>query len=154
MERFYAFSFGGHHGTVKFKEGRLAKADSKLTGGTFTVDMNTIINTDGDYSEDLVKHLKNEDFFNVKQHPTAKLEITKVEYYDNGAISMNANLTIKGIKKPVTIEVENGETTNQLNTRFKIDRTDWNITYGSKGIVKIKDYAISDVIEFKVKLNF
>lgn len=53
------FSFGDHYGTVNFKSGYILKNGDKFSGGSFTVDMNTIVNTDGDYSPDLVGHLKN-----------------------------------------------------------------------------------------------
>ncbi len=148
------FSFGGHHGTVNFKDGKIIKTNNKITGGTFTVDMTSLINTDGGYSEDLVKHLKDEDFFNVKEYPIAKLILTKVEYNDNGLLKMHANLSIKGITKPVLFEAKLNSDNTKLTTKFKIDRTDWNIIYGAKGVVKIKDYAISDAIEFDVIVIF
>ncbi|WP_341214960.1 YceI family protein [uncultured Wocania sp.] len=147
------FSFGGHHGTVNFKSGNIIKTNDKITGGNFTVDMSSIINTDGDYSEDLVNHLKNEDFFNVEKHPTATLVIDKVEYHKSGQLRMHANLTIKGITKPILFDAKLNSDNTKLTAKFKIDRTDWNIVYGAKGIVKVKDYAISDAIEFEVKLN-
>jgi polyisoprenoid-binding protein YceI len=146
------FSFGGHYGTVKFIDGKLIKTNSKITGGTFNIDMQTIINTDGDYSEDLIKHLKNEDFFNVEEYPKAKLVLTKVEYFSNGKLRMDAKLTIKGITNSIAFDAELNADNTKLNAKFKIDRTDWNITYGSKGIIKIKDYAISDAMEFEVEL--
>lgn len=148
------FSFGGHYGEVSFKEGKIIKTNNKITGGAFTVDMNSIINTDGDYSEDLVNHLKDEDFFNVKQYPTAKLIITKVEYNDGDLLKMYANLSIKGITKSILFEAKLNATNTKLTTKFKIDRTDWNIIYGTKGVVKVKDYAISDAIEFEVNIIF
>ncbi len=148
------FSFGGHHGTVNFKDGKIIKTNDKITGGNFTVDMTSLINTDGDYSEDLVKHLKDEDFFNVKKYPTSKLVITRVEYQNNGQLKMHANLSIKGITKSVLFEAKLNSDSTKLEAKFKIDRTDWNILYGAKGVVKVKDYAISDAIEFDVIVFF
>lgn len=149
------FSFGGHHGSVKFKEGEIIKTDNKITGGVFTIDMHTITNTeDADFSEDLVKHLKDEDFFNVEKHSIAKLVITKVEHFDSVHLKMDANLTIKDITNPISFEAELNTGQTALKAKFRVDRTEWNITYGTKGLVKIKDYAISDAIEFEVKLIF
>ncbi|WP_375239314.1 YceI family protein, partial [Aurantibacter sp.] len=48
----------------------------------------------------LIEHLKNEDFFNVKQFPNAKLVITKTQYHNNKELKIYAELTIKGITKP------------------------------------------------------
>ncbi|TYA52381.1 YceI family protein [Formosa maritima] len=147
------FNFGEHYGTTQFKEGKITKSNNKITGGTFTVDMNTIVNTDGNYSEDLINHLKNEDFFDVKKHPISSLVITKVSYYDNGSLRMDANLTIKGISKPIMFDAKLIDNTKMI-AKFKIDRTEWNIRYGSKDKVSVKDYAISDAIEFEVELYF
>ncbi|WP_343797936.1 YceI family protein [Gaetbulibacter jejuensis] len=154
------FSFGGHHGTVKFKEGYLESDKGYITGGRFTVDMNTIINTDGEFSQNLVDHLKNDDFFDVEVYPTSTLVITKAKYMDNGKIHMDGNLTIKGITESIRFEalVENEFSMmgndRKLVTKFKIDRTKWNIMYGAKSIIDIKDYAISDAIEFEVELFY
>lgn len=148
------FSFGGHHGTVNFKEGNLTFTNDKITGGYFIADMNTIKNTDGDYSSDLVNHLKNEDFFNVGVHPTATLKIVKSEYYDNGTIRMDGELTIKGITKKLNFEAILNSSKNLMTARMKIDRTDWNIMYGAKGVVNVKDHAISDAIVFNVDVYY
>lgn len=147
------FNFGEHFGTAKFKEGKITKVKNKISGGTFIVDMNTMLNTDGDYNENLVNHLKNEDFFDVKKHPTSSLVISKVTYNDNGSLRIDADLTIIGITKPIFFDAKLIND-NKMITKFKIDRTDWNIRYGSKDKVSVKDYAISDAIEFDVELYF
>uniref|UniRef100_UPI004049D007 YceI family protein n=1 Tax=Gelidibacter sp. TaxID=2018083 RepID=UPI004049D007 len=155
------FSFGEHYGTLNFKSGYLLKSNDKLSGGSFVVDMNTIVNTDGDYSPDLVGHLKNEDFFDVAKHPEALLEFTEIEFVDKNRYKIDANLTIKGIKKAIILfNVDFIDNTNKLldekaskmSVKFKIDRTDWNINYASKGISAAKDYAISDAIELEVEV--
>ena len=59
-------NIGGHHGIVHFKEGHFIKKNNKITGGSFTIDINTIASIEDnkvDYDNGLVKHLKNEDFF-------------------------------------------------------------------------------------------
>lgn len=149
------FGFGSHYGTVKFKEGKLIDINNKIIGGTFVIDMSTIINTDGDYSEDLVGHLKNEDFFDVEKHPMAKLVITNVEYDKDGLqLNTKADLTIKGVTRPIKYTAVLNEKHTQMTAKFIIDRSDWNVTYGSRGVEKVKDYIISDAIEFKVELAF
>lgn len=44
------------------------------------------------------------------------------------------------------------EKASKMSVKFKIDRTDWNINYASKGISSVKDYAISDAIELEVEV--
>lgn len=157
----YSFDFGGHEGTVKIKEGGLIKTNDKISGGQFVIDMNTIVNTD-DYSQDLIDHLKSDDFFDVENHPTAKLVINKVKYHDPNNtkfskqvyIRIDADLIIKGIKQPIMFEAEmNPEQTNIL-AKLKIDRTLWNVSFKSKSIsASIKDGIISDAIEFRISLH-
>ncbi|MFY0593121.1 YceI family protein [Roseivirga sp.] len=158
----YSFSFGGHEGYVKLKAGLLVITDNKFTGGSFTIDMNSIANTDGDYSQDLVDHLKSDDFFNTAEHPTAQLVITNVKYHDRKNtpqsdktfIRIDANLTIKGITHPIQFEAGINAEGSQLDSKFKIDRTLWNVNFKSKGIgARLKDGIISDAIEFNILLQ-
>lgn len=149
------FSFGNHFGTVDFKEGSLEFENNEITGGNFVVDMTTIVNTDGDYSEDLVNHLKDEDFFDVEKFPESKLEFVNFEKVDDNRLKIDANLIIKDVTKPVTLyNVDYYPKQQMLSTRFKIDRTEFGITYSSKGIAKVKDYAISDAVELEVEVHF
>ena len=145
------FNFSNHFGTVKFKEGTLKMKEDDITGGKFMIDMNTIINTDGGYSEDLVGHLKHEDFFVVEKHPTAELTIHSVGKTQNGLIEFRSDLTIKGITKPIEFYSKlDPNKKSEIRTEFIIDRTDWNLTYGAKSITNYKDGIISDAIEFEV----
>lgn len=153
----YAFYFNGHYGTIAFKEGYFIKTNEVITGGEFIIDINTIKNLDienKDGREGLVDHLKNEDFFDVKKFPTSKLVITQVKYHDSTHLKIHANLTIKGITIPIDFQAEVDYNKEQMTTKFKIDRTRWNINYNSKEIEgKLKDGIISDAIGFEVKLS-
>ncbi|MDP5158524.1 MAG: YceI family protein [Flaviramulus sp.] len=153
----YAFYFNGHNGIVTFKEGYFIKTNEVITGGEFIIDMDTIKNLDienEEGKEGLVDHLKNEDFFDVKKFPIAKLVISHVKYHDNKHMKIYANLTIKGVTNPVDFQAEVDYEKAQMITKFKIDRTRWNINYNSKEIEgKLKDGIISDAIGFEVKLS-
>jgi len=148
----YTFYFGGHDGFIKFKEGFFIKTGELITGGEFIIDMNSITNSDIETSEargNLVAHLKDPDFFDVKKHPTSKLTISKVQYSDKTHARIDANLTLKGITKPVHFNVEFVYKEKQMKTRFKIDRRNWNVNYTSK----IKNSAISDAIGFEISVK-
>lgn len=156
------FGFGGHEGTVKIKEGQLFNTNSKIIGGTFIMDMTTIANTDGGYNEDLVGHLKNGDFFNVEEYPTAKLVITRLKYHDpqntpnsdQVYIRVNAMLTIKGNALPIEFEAEVNPENTKMTARMKIDRTRWGVVFGSKGVSsRLKNELLSDAIEFGIALH-
>ncbi|UII75833.1 YceI family protein [Flagellimonas sp. HMM57] len=148
---------GGHHGIVHFKNGHFIKTDTKITGGSFIIAMNTIAlieENEADYDNSLVNHLKNEDFFDVKKFSVAKLVITNTHYHDATHLSIIANLTIKEITIPIKFQAEVDFQKQQMTTKFKIDRTRWGITYESQNYsVRLKDKAISDMIDFDVKLR-
>jgi polyisoprenoid-binding protein YceI len=150
----YTFYFGGHEGNVSFKKGELHTTNNNITGGFFEIDMNTITNSDietPESNESLVDHLKNEDFFDVKKYPTAKLKMTKVIYSENvNEHKIFADLTIKGITQAIEFNAFADEVKKQLKTKFKIDRTLWGITYNNR----LKNEALSDAIEFDVLLQF
>lgn len=146
---------GKHEGTINFKDGSLTFDKSKLTGGSFTVDMATISATDveGKTKEKLDGHLKSDDFFGVENHPTSQLEFTNVTDKGNGVYEVTADLTIKGITSPVnfTLYLKN----NTATTNLKVDRTKHDIKYGSKSFFdNLGDKAINDEFELEVKLVF
>jgi len=147
---------GAHEGTVSLKEGNLVFNGKKLTGGTFTVDMNSIQVTDlkaGQGKEKLEGHLKADDFFGTDKYPTAKLNFTKVAAKQNGLYTVTADLTLKGITKPITFDITvNG---NKATSALKIDRTKFDIKYGSGSFFdSLGDKAINDEFELAVELAF
>ncbi|MEM5566172.1 YceI family protein [Psychroserpens sp. AS72] len=148
----YTFYFGGHFGTIDFKEGYFVKTNDVISGGEFIIDMNSIICLDiedEEPNESLVNHLKDPDFFDVANFETAKLVITSVQYHDNSKMKIFADLTIKGVTNPISFQAEVNYEDKIMTTKFKIDRMLWGISYNSK----MKDGAISDGIGFEVKLS-
>lgn len=147
---------GSHNGTVVIKEGNLIVSEGKLAGGSFVFDMASIAVSDIPVSESgnakLVGHLKNVDFFDTENNPTALFEITSVE-----AAIIKGNLTIKGISKPIEfaaklIETEAG--VELIGDTFKIDRTLYGIEYKSKSIFdNLKDKFIDDEFEISFKVQ-
>lgn len=146
---------GQHNGTVNFKDGALVFKGKTLKGGTFTVDMNSLTATDlqGEYQGKLNGHLKADDFFGTAKFPTATLTFKKIGSKAKDVYSVTADLTIKGITKPVTFDITvNG---NTATTTFNVDRTKYGIEYNSKSIfASIGDKAINDEFELKVNLKF
>lgn len=149
------FGFGGHEGTVNFKEGKIIKNNNEIIGGEFIIDMNSIKSNEKEtWVKDLINHLKGKDFFDVKVNPISKLVFTKVKDVGDNYLQITANLTINKVTKSVFFVAKLNDAKTQLETRLKIDRTDWNITYKSQGITSIKDEIISDAIGFNVTLTF
>lgn len=147
---------GTHNGAVAIKEGSLVVAGGILSGGNFTFDMNSIsvldIPADDKGNGKLVGHLKSPDFFDVENQPTATFEITGVE-----GVTVNGNLTIKGITKPISFPVNLAVTVSGISLKsepFKIDRTLFGIEYKSKSFFDdLKDKFINDEFEISFEVN-
>ena len=145
---------GQHNGTVNLKDGTLVFKGKKLIGGNFTVDMTSLTSTDlsGEWLGKLNGHLKSEDFFNTAKFTTATL-VFKTVTAKGTAYTVSADLTIKGITKPVTFDLTTTE--NSATTKFMVDRTKYDIKYGSKSFFEsIGDKAIDNEFELTVALKF
>jgi polyisoprenoid-binding protein YceI len=146
---------GQHNGTVNFKDGALVFKGKKVAGGNFTVDMTSLTATDltGEWLGKLNGHLKADDFFGTDKFPTAKLVFKKVAVKSANVFTVTADLTIKGITSPVTFDL--ATTANAASTKFMVDRTKYDIKYGSGTFfTSIGDKAIADEFELDVNLKF
>jgi len=151
---------GTHKGTIGIERGVLDVNNGKVVGGSFIIDMNSIIVTDIPAEDEgngkLVGHLKAADFFDVEKHPNAGFTITGVTEVD-GKTMLSGNLSLKDAKNnvtfPVTISNANG-TITLSSEAFTIDRTKWNVQYGSKSIFdNLGDKFINDDIELKIMVK-
>lgn len=154
---------GFHEGAVALKEGKLYVNQGVVSGGSFVLDMNAITCTDipdAGENKDLVDHLKDGDFFDVANHPTATFEITAIAPLTGQAgatHTVTGNLTLRGktnaISFPATLAVSETEVTATA-ANVAIDRTKWGITYKSATLASvIKDKAISDQITLQIRLK-
>lgn len=147
---------GQHSGTINIKEGNLIFNGKKLAGGNFTVDMTSINTTDlkaGEGKEKLDGHLKADDFFGVEANPTATLVFKSIGVKGKNVYTVNADLTIKGITKPITFDITVNK--NDATAKLSVDRTKYDIKYGSGSFFEgLGDKAISDNFDLVVNLKF
>lgn len=153
---------GSHHGTIGIKEGSLAINGTEVASGSFIIDMNAIVDedlTDQKMNEMLVNHLESADFFDVEKYPTSSFAITKVEAVaGNDSIThrISGNLKMKDVDKNITFDAKitkEGDAYKAVTVPFTIDRTQWNVQYGSKSIfADLKDKFIDDNIELQITI--
>ena len=151
----------GHEGNINIMKGVLLINHGKLVGGEFSIDMNSITNTDMQdrRKQRLEGHLKSADFFDVENFPTSSIKITKAlpikeSDRDNNYLII-ANLTIKGITHSITFEadVKVSGLSYVANAKIKLDRTKWDVKYNSGNFFKdLGDKLILDEIEFDISL--
>lgn len=146
---------GEHSGTVAIKSGALVFKKDVLKGGNFTVDMTSLNATDlsGEYQGKLNGHLKADDFFGTDKFPTSTLVFKTIAAKGNGVYTVTADLTIKAKTNPVTFDITvKGDT---ATTAFKVDRTKYDIKYGSKSFFEgLGDKTIYDDFDLAVNLKF
>ncbi|HZB68185.1 MAG TPA: YceI family protein [Ornithinibacter sp.] len=117
-------SFADVSGTVVVAED-LADSVADVTIATASVSSGTA-DRDG--------HLRSADFFDVENHPEMTFRSTSFD-----GRTLTGDLTIKGITKPVTLEVEfNGVATDPwgnekaaFEAHGEINRTDWGLTWNA-----------------------
>lgn len=142
----------GHKGHVTITEGKLNLNDkSVVESGTVAVDLKTIDSTDlkGEWKGKLEGHLKSADFFDVEKFPKATLNIKKVTKLKDHQVKIMGDLTIKNITKP--IEFTAVQTPTTFSGKFNIDRTKWDVKYGSSNFFEL---AKDKIIENDIKLAF
>ena len=106
-------------------------------------------------------HLKSADFFDVEKYPQMTFKSTRVERKGEGEYRVTGDLTIHGVTKPVTFEVEGptapgkdpwGNTRIGLSATTKINRKDfglnWNAALETGGILVGEDVQITLEAQF------
>lgn len=151
---------GEHNGTINIQNGALVVDGEKLTGGDFTIDINSIkvldVKDEG-YNAKLTGHLKAPDFFDAAKYPTAAFKITKATPKGGTNYDITGNLTINGVTQAITFPAivsinKNGSAS--ASAKFEVDRTKFGSKYASKSFFDaIGDKAIYDNFIVDVKLT-
>jgi polyisoprenoid-binding protein YceI len=140
-----------HTGFVSLSGAEFTLTDGAVTGGKFTVDLNSIALTDSAYDENstrekLLGHLTSPDFFSVEAFPTATFEITGAE-----GNTVTGNLTIRGITNQETVkgvEVHTVGDVTAITGNLTFDRKKYEVSFD----VPMKDMVISNDIELSINL--
>src|SRR3982074_3149286 len=103
-------------------------------------------------------HLRTADYFHVDQHPTMTFRSTRIEPV-GGSYSMTGDLTLKGVTRAVTLEVEStglaaspdGRTPFGLGAAGGPRRSDFGIEFAPSGLDRL---ALADKVEFELDMQF
>ena len=121
-----------HTGFFPLKSGALQVDAGKLVGGSFVINLAGIKVTDG-AGERLQGHLSSGDFFDIAKFGEATFTITKVDYIKADRATIKGDLSLKGIKAPVTFTaiIRNADDKGFFAEAFlPFDRTVFGINYG------------------------
>lgn len=147
-----AFSNYSLSGTLDAQSGFLTLKEDQIQTSEIIVNTKSIDSP----TKQLVKHLKSEDFFEVKKYPKAYFELEKMLTI-NGQLTAQGWLTIKDKKVAFECPVEVSQSNNQISIKgaTNINRLTYGINYNSPSIfASLKDQAIADEFELKWELVF
>jgi polyisoprenoid-binding protein YceI len=103
------------------------------------------------------EHIQGEDFLDTAKHPIATFKSTKVNFEGDKPASIEGNLTLKGITKPVTLTVTSFHAMPHpmmkkdaigANATTKVKRTDFNM---GKNVPYVGDEVTIDIAFEAVK---
>jgi len=143
--------FKGVTGTVNWDDQDVGKSTVDVT-----IDANTVDTGEPKRDADL----KSANFFDVAHYPTITFKSTKIEKISAAKMKVTGNLTIRGVTKPVVLDVEGpsgaikdpwGNTRVALNATTTVNRMDygakWNANLDGGGVVVGDDVNINIDLE-------
>jgi rhodanese-related sulfurtransferase len=152
-----------HIGTVAIAKGVIHIQDGTVTG-TVEIDMNTIhnINLEGDELQPVLEaHLQSDDFFFVKIFPKAVFTIKEAKRIEPGWLTtpnyhVNGELNLRGISAGLKFDATvalNQESSLAIEAHFDIDRTRWNVIYGSTRYFEhLGMHKVFDLLSFQIRM--
>ena len=151
--------FSVRHFGITETEGQFKKAEATVSASKedfsdvrvkITIDATSIDTNDA--QRDI--HLKSPDFFDTEKFPVIQFESEKVDKIEPNIYKLNGGLTIKGVTKPISLDMEYtgtvpkdpfGNTKAGLMLLGKLNRKDfglsWNVALDHGG------FAVSDTVK-------
>lgn len=145
-----------HSGILKFNDGTITTKGGQLTGGEFTVDMQSLATTDTAYAKPgssqgthdmFMGHMRSPDFFAVDSFPTAHFKITSV----NGNTA-TGDLTVRGKTGSEQVKdiIINADSMGfNASGTLTFDRQKYGVAWKSP----MKDMVLSNSIDLKVNVT-
>ena len=122
---------------------------------TFTADVNSISTN----NEQRDTHLKSPDFFDADIHNEIRFEGINYEQVSDEDYRLHGNLTIKGITKPLTVQVEfggivvdpYGQTKAGFTVSGKISRKEFGLTWSA--VTEAGSVVVGDEIKLHAEIQ-
>lgn len=105
-------------------------------------------------------HLKSEEFFAADQHPKLSFVSTGISKKGDEAFVLNGDMTIRGVTKPVALDVEYGgtvvdpygQTKAGFEVKGKINRKDYGLTWSA--VTEAGGAVVSDEVRLIANVQF
>jgi polyisoprenoid-binding protein YceI len=154
------------HSSIDFKVRHMAISTTKGHFKTFTATATTdngvlksleaTIDADSVNTNDEKRdgHLKSPDFFDVASHPNITLKSTDVKHVSGNDYEIAADLTMRGVTKPVLFKAEVGAPVKDpwgmqraaANITGKLNRKDWGLTWNM--VLEAGGLMVSEEVTF------
>jgi polyisoprenoid-binding protein YceI len=137
-------------GTVDFDENDLS---------TLAVDVSIDTASINTRDEKRDEHLRSADFFNTAEFPTMAFRSTSVEKVSDNTLKLHGDLTIAGVTRPVTLDVEYsgtavspwGTTSAGFSAQTKINRKEWGLVWN--GTLEAGGVLVGEDIKIELDLE-
>ena len=152
-----------HTGSLRLSEGFM-DAQEEAVRGRFVIDLASIENTSlaGDPNQPvLIAHLLSDDFFWTKRFPTATFHLERLDPIVGGHLTtpnttLSGALEMMGVRAPLQFPATLTTLPDKrlaAEAHFDIDRTRWNILYGSSRFFDhLGMHVVFDLITIQLKL--
>jgi polyisoprenoid-binding protein YceI len=143
--------FGGVTGTVDFDGKNVATAKVKAV-----IDVDSITTRVAPRDE----HLRTADFFDMAKHPTMTFVSTSIVPAGPGKYKMTGNLTLRGVTKPVTLDLDQpaGPVTDHMGTvkmgasaSGSINRKDFGVNYHQ--VLDNGVLGVADIVQIQLDIE-
>jgi polyisoprenoid-binding protein YceI len=105
------------------------------------------------------EHLRSADFFDAENHPTVTFRSTRIEAPEglSGDLSVTGDLTIRGVTRPVTLQVEAlppaiqdpwGNARRGVSARGRVNRKDWGLKWNLA--IEAGGVAVGDEVAIEI----
>jgi polyisoprenoid-binding protein YceI len=104
-------------------------------------------------------HLRSNDFFDAANHQKIIFKSTGIELKDAGEYVVHGDITIRGVTKPINLDVEfhgtsknpYGKTVAGLSARGEINRKDFGVNFNA--VLEAGGVALSDKVKLEIDVE-
>jgi polyisoprenoid-binding protein YceI len=104
-------------------------------------------------------HLRTSDFFDVASHPKIKFASTRIESKGDGEFVVHGDLTIRGVTKPIALDVEFhgtsknpwGKTVSGFGAKATINRRDFGVMYNA--LLETGGVAVGEKVKIEIEVE-
>jgi len=156
-------TFKVKHLMISNVKGEFRKFNAEIHGDDFTtasiratIDATSVFTNDDNRDN----HLRGADFFDVENYPELVFEGTSFKKIDEENYTLTGNLTIKGIRKEVSFDVEFGGIGKDpwgnekagFSLQGKISRKDWGLNWNAA--LEAGGVLVSDEVRVQAEVQF